>query len=445
MADGQIDIKEDAAPTKELATQTHLHGATTVHAEEVVIVDSAGNLVGVTAGALKVDGSAVTQPVSDGGGALTVDALDLDIRNLVPALDEVKVSGTAADGVAVSGNPIRIGGKDGGGLTQDILTDASGNLQVNVLDTTDTAVDPALKSQLPAALVTGRLDVNLGAAPATVTVQDANLDNATLVDNAAFADGTTRVAMSGYVFDEVAGTALTENDAAAARVDSKRAQVLVLEDATTRGQRQGVLASGAAKVDITSIAGTAPTTVGKLDVKGADGDVFVRQATAANLNAQVVGEVAHDSVDSGNPQKMGAQARQTNPTAVADADRTNLIADDVGRQVVRLGHVRDLITDNNVTISDANENTILAAGAAGVFHDLTTLIIANTSATGVRVDIRDATAGTIRMSLYCPATQTVGFTLTRPKNQTTAANNWTAQASSAVTDLRVYVQAEKNV
>lgn len=40
----------------------------------------------------------------------------------------------------------------------------------------------------------------------------------------------------------------------------------------------------ALKNDITTIAGTAPTTVGKLDVKGADGDVFVRQATASNLN-----------------------------------------------------------------------------------------------------------------------------------------------------------------
>lgn len=43
------------------------------------------------------------------------------------------------------------------------------------------------------------------------------------------------------------------------------------------------------KQDISTIAGTAPTTVGKLDVKGADGDVFVRQATASNLNATVVG------------------------------------------------------------------------------------------------------------------------------------------------------------
>lgn len=41
--------------------------------------------------------------------------------------------------------------------------------------------------------------------------------------------------------------------------------------------------------NIDTIAGTAPTTVGKLDVKGADGDVFVRQTTASSLNAAVVG------------------------------------------------------------------------------------------------------------------------------------------------------------
>lgn len=61
-----------------------------------------------------------------------------------------------------------------------------------------------------------------------------------IVDNAGFTDGTTRLMPSGYIFDEVAGTALTENDAAAARIDSKRAQVFVIEDETTRGQRMTV-------------------------------------------------------------------------------------------------------------------------------------------------------------------------------------------------------------
>lgn len=69
-----------------------------------------------------------------------------------------------------------------------------------------------------------------------------------LVDNGtAFTDGTSKVLPGGHLFDEVAGTALTENDVAASRIDSKRAQVFVQEDETTRGQRQTVYASKAAK------------------------------------------------------------------------------------------------------------------------------------------------------------------------------------------------------
>jgi hypothetical protein len=67
-----------------------------------------------------------------------------------------------------------------------------------------------------------------------------------LVDNAAFTDGTTGVVPAGFIFDETAGTALTENDAGAARMDSKRALVGVIEDATTRGTRARVLAASTA-------------------------------------------------------------------------------------------------------------------------------------------------------------------------------------------------------
>ena len=77
-----------------------------------------------------------------------------------------------------------------------------------------------------------------------------------IVDNAAFTDGTTSVGVAGYIFDETAGTALTENDAAAARIDSKRAQVHVIEDATTRGQRMAVDASGRASVSLTASSAT---------------------------------------------------------------------------------------------------------------------------------------------------------------------------------------------
>jgi hypothetical protein len=68
--------------------------------------------------------------------------------------------------------------------------------------------------------------------------------------------------MGGYILDETAGTALTENDAAAARIDSKRAVVNVLEDATTRGQRASISAGGALKVDNSAV--TQPVSAASL-------------------------------------------------------------------------------------------------------------------------------------------------------------------------------------
>ena len=70
-------------------------------------------------------------------------------------------------------------------------------------------------------------------------------------------------------------------DAGAAKVG------IVTTDQTTHGTTDLFAA------DITRISGTAPTTPGKLDVKGADGDVFVRQASATLLNATVVGVAAN--------------------------------------------------------------------------------------------------------------------------------------------------------
>lgn len=89
-----------------------------------------------------------------------------------------------------------------------------------------------------------------GTLPLVTTVTTlTNITNwGNLVDNALFTDGTTRLSMDGFIFDDVAGTALTENDAAAARVDSKRAQTMVIEDATTRGQKMAVSAAGAIDV-----------------------------------------------------------------------------------------------------------------------------------------------------------------------------------------------------
>ena len=159
----------------------------------------------------------------------------------------------------------------------------------------------------------------------------------------------------------------------------------------------------------------------------------------------VQGAVASDGVDSGKPVKIGFQARTTNPTAVANADRVNAMGDDVGRQVVVLNQVRDLHATGDITLTTTTAETTLIAAAASTFHDLTNIIVSNISATAVYVDIRDTTGGAIRFTIAVPANDTVVHTFPVPLNQTTVNTNWTAQCSASITSLRVFAQAVKNV
>lgn len=184
-----------------------------------------------------------------------------------------------------------------------------------------------------------------------------------------------------------------------------------------------------------------PVTAANIATVSAAGALKVDNS---GINQPSVGNVAHDAVDSGAPIKVGGIARQANPTAVAALDRVDASFDDLGRQVVVLNQVRDLVVQQGTTISTTTETTILTAGAAGVFHDITLLMITNTSATAVRVDIRDATAGTIRFSVAIAANGGAVIPFAVPLVQTTVASNWTATLSGAVTDIRIFVQAVKN-
>lgn len=122
------------------------------------------------------------------------------------------------------------------GTQRTRVTDGTNNAAVKAASTAPVAADPAL-----------------------VVAISPNSPQ-TLVDNAAFSDGASRVTPAGFIFDETAGTALTENDVAAARVDSKRALVGAIEDATTRGRRATVKAGSTSPLstDTALVVGLSP-------------------------------------------------------------------------------------------------------------------------------------------------------------------------------------------
>lgn len=211
-------------------------------------------------------------------------------------------------------------------------------------------------------------------------------------------------------------------------------------------------------VNVAQIAGTAPTTVGKLDVKGADGDVFVRQATGTNLHtvidsgtvttvstvsaARVVGnagaifDAATAAAVPANALYTGARAATANPTNATGGNMVGHMADKAGRLVVTHGHVRELIGIQTQSVASVSETTIITAGGAGVFNDLSQLIITTAGAAAQTITIKDATAGTTRMVFNYPnaalapgAPLIVNFN--PPVPQATANANWTTTNSVA--------------
>jgi len=150
------------------------------------------------------------------------------------------------------------------------------------------------------------------------------------------------------------------------------------------------------------------------------------------------GNVAHDAVDSGNPVKVGGIAYAADPAAVSALDRTNMYSDQLGKLVIVPLACRALIVQATVTLTTTTETTILAAAGAGIYLDVSWIMLTNTSAAAVRVDIRPVTGGSVLLSLNVEASKTLIVDLSDiPLLQTTANNNWTLQLSAAVTDVRI--------
>lgn len=133
--------------------------------------------------------------------------------------------------------------------------------------------------------------------------------------------------------------------------------------------------------------GTAFSTAGKVDVKGADGDVFVRQATASNLNATVVG--------TGTFVTQSTLAAET--TKVIGVVR---IADGSGNLLTSTTNALDInIKSGNpttMTVTQAtgtNLHTVVDSGTITAVTAITNALPAGTNLLG-KVGIDQTTPGT---------------------------------------------------
>src|SRR3990167_2090913 len=96
-------------------------------------------------------------------------------------------------------------------------------------------------------------------------------------------------------------------------------------------------------------------------------------------------------------------SRQANPTAVRQDGLLDVAYDDVGRQVMTLYQVRDLISTASASITNGT-STVLLAGTTGEFHDLLFISFTNSSDAAVTVALTDD--GTTVRSYVVPTTTT---------------------------------------
>jgi len=169
-----------------------------------------------------------------------------------------------------------------------------------------------------------------------------------------------------------------------------------------------VNATGSLKTAITAGVVTTVSTVTNVSQQGGVAIALNTGARAAGVQrvtiatddiVQTVGSVASDGVDAGNPVKVGFQARTSDATAVASADRVNAISTILGKQIVKLDAVPDL-TWSYAAASGGLVNTtavtVKASAGAGVRNYLKSVQVVNGHATvSTEVLIRDGAAGTV--------------------------------------------------
>jgi hypothetical protein len=156
-------------------------------------------------------------------------------------------------------------------------------------------------------------------------------------------------------------------------------------------------------------------------------------ATVTTVSTLTGGGIAHDSVDSGNPVKVGAKATASlsGGTNVAAGDRSNLVTALDGSLLVRSVALEDIVS-GNASNTDGTSTECIAAQAAGVKTYLTSIVLANTSGGAITVDIKDGS--TVKLTIPLPANGGQVITLPTPLPGT-AATAWNFDPSAGTTTV----------
>lgn len=356
-----------------------------------------GNTANTTA--WLVTGTGGTFPVTDSGGSITVD----DGSGSLTVDGSVSITGTVAvtdnsGSLTVDDGGATLSIDDGGGsITVDGTVSLSGTVTVDSELTTadlDTGAGTDTRAVVGLVLAASGGGLLVGAAnPMPVSDNGGSLT----VDNggtfAVQVDGTALTRLTDIETNTDSGAVVGNGAAATAQ------RVTLANDST------GIVALTTSTASIGKLAANTGVTIGAVEIAATQ--TLATVTTVTTVSTLTGGGVAHDAADSGNPHKIGAKA-ETSPkgiTLVADGDRTDLYADADGQLMVKLN------TSGADVISEAVSNTDGASTAftnfsavASTKNYITAYHIFRTDAgtTPIYVDFRDGTGGSVLWRAVLP-------------------------------------------
>ncbi len=365
-----------------------------------------GNTANTTA--WKVDGSAVTQPVSAASLPLPTGAATSAKQ---PALGTAGTSSTdviSVQGIA-SGTALPISGT---------VTATVSGVSTAANQATEIASLASIDGKITA-VNTGAVVVSSSALPtgASTAAKQPALGTA----GTASADVITVQGIASMTALKVDGSAVTQPVSG------------TVTATVTGGTVTGTGTAGSAAAGVVTVQGIASMT--KLLVTP-DANAAINNAqwggtnviTGGTAGGPAVGGIqAHDAADSGNnPVKVGAKATSSEPAVVATGDIANLITDLVGKLIVLPYANPENFVSGAITsaMTGTTSTSLIAAPASGLRNYITQITVSNAHATvGTDIIIQDGSGGTTLYTIpaaaaYGGATVTFPTPLRQPTTAT---------------------------
>lgn len=406
--------------------------ANTVFPLTVAVVDTSGNQTTSLGGVQYTDGG--VPPVHPIGN--TIEWSDGSNWQTVSTAKPLPVTSNLITGFATSTKQ-----SDGSQKTQ--IVDGSGN----VIASTTNALNVNVQNTSLAVTNTGTFAVQATlAAETTKVIGTVNQGTSPWVANATLQTQTDTTMIGGVNIKEInAVTPLMGNGVTG--TGSLRVTVASDNTAFSIKNQDGsgnalttnsttYTAKFALDSNLLGTLGTAFSTAGKVDVKAADGDVFVRQATGSNLHMVVDsgtvttvstvtavtsitnqvdtnlkqiggtntvtggtsgllgvgGSVATNVAITDNPLNLGVQAISAENTAVTATRKVQLVADLTGKLITSPHANKENFVSGVATATGTADTAVIAAQGAGNFIYITAISVANTGSTSSLITIETDTA-----------------------------------------------------